>query len=55
MEGFGGWLADGFLDGLDNIFGQFGEYGQGAGFDLGACADGLAQEDGGVRFAVFAF
>ena len=50
-----GRLGEGAANHLQELRGQMGEHGQGLGFDLGAHAVGLAQEDGGVGLALFAF
>ena len=54
IERLGG-LVDGAADGVKDVGGEMGEDSQGFGFDLRAATVGLAQQDRGVRFALFSF
>ena len=56
LEQFGGGGV-GLGDGADlqDAGGDMGQDGEGAGFDLGSQAIGLAQEDGGIGLAVFTY
>ncbi|MCX6922570.1 MAG: hypothetical protein NT154_05045, partial [Verrucomicrobia bacterium] len=53
-EGIGG-MSDGVADGGQDVGGEVGEDGEGSGFDGGAEAVGLAEEEGRVGLTVVAF